>query len=94
MNLGNGQADRQIVAERHLDAQRYERVAGVIEEILVPPGTPMADCGGSDCGNAPDAEELQREKAHAAGVARNRKLLMPYAEQIRPLQQTVRNGKE
>ncbi|GEM_PF-4110355 len=93
LNLSNGQADRQIVEERHLDSKRYERVASVIDEILVPPGTPMADCGGSGCGDAPDAAELQREQAHAAGVARNRKLLLPYVNEIRPLQAVVRKRK-
>ncbi len=91
MNLSSGQADLQIVAERHLDADRYGRIVSVIEEIYVPPGTAVGDCG--DCRADLSAEQLQHEKVHEAGVARNKELLAPYAGEIRSLQAVVRSGK-
>lgn len=91
LNLGNGQADRQIVAERHLDAQRYERVASAIEEIIVPPGTAVGDC--DDCAGDLSAEQRQREKTHQAALARNRKTLEPHRAEIQSLQDVVRKGK-
>jgi len=87
-HLRNGQADLQIVDERHLDADRYQRIVDVIEEALPPPDAFFGDCGG--CQGKPDAAELQREKAHAAGLARNRETLAPDAAEIRALQAVVR----
>lgn len=87
-HLRDGQADLQIVDERHLDADRYQRIVDVIEEALPPPGAFFGDCGG--CQGKPDAAELQREKAHAAGLARNRETLAPNAAEIRALQAVVR----
>lgn len=92
MNLGSGRADEVIVHERHLDADRWDRLVDVIEEIFPPPTAINGDCGGN-CTPQLTADQLRREHEHAAGVARNRRILAPYAKQIRALETSVRDGK-
>lgn len=92
MNLSDGQADEVIVRERHLDADRWDRLVSVIEEIYPPPGTALADCGG-DCAPQLTPEQVRQQHEHDAGVVRNRKILAPYAQQIHSLEAIVRARK-
>jgi hypothetical protein len=91
-HLTLGKADEVIVDERHLDADHWQRVVDVIEEVFPPPDAAIGDCGG-DCAPELTAEQLRREHEHEAGVARNRRILAPYEKQIHALEAVVREGR-
>lgn len=97
--LGQGEADSEIVTERHLDETRYGHVKDVIENIIDPnPAGPSIDGRCDGCGNGISAAEWAKRKAQAKKIsamkARNSQALAPYAAEIRSLQQVVRKGKE
>lgn len=87
-----GHADKVIVRERHLDADRWDRIVDVIEEAIPPATAAVGDCGDADCAPKLTDEQLRREHEHEAGLARNRKILAPYTKQIHALDTIVRGG--
>lgn len=91
-NLTGGHADEVIVHERHLDADHWDRLVSVIEEIFPPPDAFMADCGDVGCAPKLTAEQLRCEHEYEANVARNREILAAYEKQIRALEAVVRKG--
>lgn len=100
-NFTSGNADLQIVSERHLDQARYSHVSDEIQAIIDPfPQGPSVDGHCDGCGPTTAAEwaRYHKQQAYAkkvdAMMARNRKALAPYAAEIGSLQLTVRTVKQ
>lgn len=87
--LNSGQTDILIVLERHLDEDRYSRIADDIEEALPTPGTAVLGCPRGDCTDASPVPAAQ-DRLYDAAVVRNRKLLAPYRTEINSLETVVR----
>lgn len=84
-----GHADDLIVADRHIDAERYSHIVDRVEDAVVPPQFDIGADGGEPLSTpyVPTA----RDRAVAATRAANIKLLAPHRKEIRALQSVVRD---
>jgi hypothetical protein len=85
--LLQGQADRLIVEERHLDSARYERIASAIEEVVPDPAGAF---GSGDAEGAPSTPSPRQREALAV-EAKNAELLKPFVPEIQKLLAVVRH---
>lgn len=85
----DGHVDDLIVADRHLDADRYARIVDRVEDAVVPPQEDFVGDGDpSTTPYIPTAHERAIEAAHAANV----KTLAPFRKEIRALEAVVRDA--
>lgn len=83
-----GQADQLIVAQRHIDVERYGHVVDRVEDAVVPPGMDfVADGDPSSTPYVPTTHDRAVEATRNANI----KLLAPYRNEIRALQTVVRD---
>jgi hypothetical protein len=84
-----GHADRLVVAERHIDNQRYERIVDRVEDAVVPPQFDFT--GDGDPGDGHPYVPTAHDRAVAAAHDANVKFLAPHRDEIRALQTVVRD---
>jgi hypothetical protein len=91
-NLTGHMTDVQVAGERGIDVARYESIRDTIEIIITlhPDEAPCTN--GAVCNvNAPASADDASRRQRAATLARDRRLLQPYAQEILALQAIVRD---
>lgn len=84
-----GHADDLIVADRHIDAERYSHIVDRVEDAVVPPQFDINADGGEPLATpyVPTAHDRAVEATRNANI----KLLAPHRSEIRALQSVVRD---